>query len=630
MNDDSLLNIEIDGRALKARKGAMIIEVADAAGITIPRFCYHPRLSVAANCRMCLVEVEKAPKPLPAGATPVMDGMKVHTRSPAALHSQKAVMEFLLINHPLDCPICDQGGECELQDLAMGYGRDVSRFAERKRVVADPDIGPLIATEMTRCIHCTRCVRFGEEIGGVPELGATGRGENTRIGTFIARSVDSELSGNVIDLCPVGALTSRPFRFRARAWEMQQVAAISPHDPIGSNLDLHVRRGRVLRVVPGHNDAINEVWLADRDRFSYEALYSEERLTAPRIKRDGEWVEVDWESAIEETCNRLRTVLAEQGPQALGALASASATTEELYLLQKLLRGLGSNNVDHRLRQLDTSDDPAAAEYPALGVRIAEIEQADAVLLVGSNTRKEHPLVNLRLRKAALRGAAVMAIGYSDHGFNYPLAGMLSVAPSALPGVLASLAAGPDGAADDAARAITERLTAAERPLVLLGPGVLDHPDAARLRALAAVVADRAGARLGVLATGANAAGGWLAGALPHRGPLARAVAEPGRAAMQMLDGSLAGVLLLGVEPELDCADGPRGVCALEAASTVISLSAFCSPAMERYADIQLPIAAFGETHGRYVNMEGQWQSFAAGANPAGEARPGWRGRRCL
>ena len=417
MSEDTL-SIEIDGRAYQARKGQMIIEVTDANAIPIPRFCYHDKLSVAANCRMCLVEVERAPKPLPACATPVMDGMKVSTRSKTARNAQKSVMEFLLINHPLDCPICDQGGECELQDVAMDYGRDVSRFNERKRAVEDKDLGPLIATDMTRCIHCTRCVRFGEEIGGMPELGATGRSEHMEIGTFITRSVDSELSGNVIDLCPVGALTSKPFRFRARAWEMAQRDGVAPHDPVGSNIRLHVHRGRVLRVVPRANESINEVWISDRDRFGYEGLYSEDRVLSPMVKRDGAWSEVSWEEALEAAVEGLRHVVAEKGGESVGALASASCTVEELYLFQKLVRGIGSANVDHRVRQRDFSDQNAAPGYPSLGMGVDELERLDAALLVGSCTRKEHPIVNHRLRKASLAGASVMYLDVMAHDLN--------------------------------------------------------------------------------------------------------------------------------------------------------------------------------------------------------------------
>jgi len=638
---NDLVNIEIDGRPLQARKGAMIIEVADAHGITIPRFCYHEKLPVAANCRMCLVEVERAPKPLPACATPVMEGMKVHTASARAREAQRAVMEFLLINHPLDCPICDQGGECELQDLALGYGKDVSRFSERKRVVADQDIGPLVATEMTRCIHCTRCLRFGQVIAGMPELGGIGRGENTRIGTFVAHTMESELSGNIIDLCPVGALTSKPFRFRARAWEMRQVAGVAPHDPVGSNIDLHVRSNRVLRVVPRANEAINEVWLSDRDRFSYEGLYSPERLLAPRIKRDGEWYEVDWEEALEFTVAGLRAVLEAHGPAALGALLSPSATSEEFYLAQKLVRALGSGNVDHRLRQLDFSDDAEAPLYPGLGQPIAALEEADAVLLVGSWTRKEHPLINHRLRKAVQRGAAVMAIGARARPFNYTLAEQQVVSPAALPAALAALAAAaPERAglgellgsvdAGEQAEAMVGRLQAAERAAILLGPAVLNHPQAAALRALAAALAEATGSTLGYLTEGANAAGAWLAGALPQRGPGGRVASLAGLDAARMLDGGLRAALLLGVEPEYDCAHPARALETLRGAELVVSLAAFAGERAAEYADVLLPVAAFAETPGSFVNAEGRSQRFAAATRPPGQARPAWRVLRVL
>jgi len=401
-----LVNLEIDGQALQAPKGAMLIDVADEANIVIPRFCYHKKLSVAANCRMCLVEVEKAPKPLPACATPVMEGMKVHTRSPLAIAAQKGTMEFLLINHPLDCPICDQGGECELQDVAMGYGESVSRYTEAKRVVKDKDIGPLIETEMTRCIHCTRCVRFGEEIAGVRELGATGRGEHMRIGTFVEHTVSHELSGNVIDLCPVGALTAKPSRYRARAWEYQQYPSVAPHDGVGSNLFVHVHNGRVMRVVPRENEAVNETWISDRDRFSYTGLYAADRLTTPRIKVDGQWRDATWEEALARVAQGLR----DTAPERIGALLSPSLTLEEHYLAQKLLRGIGVRDIDHRLDQLDFRDEAAAPLFPWLGSSIEALERADAVLLVGCNPRREQPMLAHRLRKAALKGARISAV----------------------------------------------------------------------------------------------------------------------------------------------------------------------------------------------------------------------------
>ena len=450
------INIEINGQSYSAAKGEMIIEVADRNAVQIPRFCYHKKLTVAANCRMCLVEVERAPKPLPACATPVMDGMKVFTESELARNSQKSVMEFLLINHPLDCPICDQGGECELQDLAMGYGRDVSRYVERKRVVKGKNLGPLIATDMTRCIHCTRCVRFGEEIGGMPEMGVVGRGENVEIGTFITASVNSELSGNMIDLCPVGALTNKPFRFRARTWEMQQRDTISPHDSVGANMHLHVRQDRIMRAVPKENEAVNEVWLSDRDRYSCTGLYGEDRLQTPQIKRDGQWQECDWDFALSRLAGMLRATVEKQGPEQLGALLSPGATMEEFYLAQKIVRGLGGNNIDHRLRERDFSDQEQFPAAPGLGFELADLQSMDTVLLVGSNTRKEQPLVNHRLRKAALAGAQVMALDHIARPFNFPLAAQIVVHPDELVNALAAIAKACDGSLKLKSRAFSE------------------------------------------------------------------------------------------------------------------------------------------------------------------------------
>ena len=643
---DDTLTIEIDGRAFQARKGQMLIEVADANAIPIPRFCYHEKLSVAANCRMCLVEVERAPKPLPACATPVMDGMKVFTRSKVARNAQKSVMEFLLINHPLDCPICDQGGECELQDVAMGYGRDVSRFNERKRAVEDKDLGPLIATDMTRCIHCTRCVRFGEEVGGMPELGATGRSEDMEIGTYITRSVDSELSGNVIDLCPVGALTSKPFRFRARAWEMAQRDGIAPHDPVGSNIHLHVWRGRVLRVVPRANESINEVWISDRDRFGYEGLYSEDRASAPMVKRDGVWSEVPWEEALEAVVKGLRAVVAEKGGDAVGALASASCTVEELYLFQKLVRDLDCANIDHRVRQRDFTDQDAAPGYPSMGMGVDELERLDAALLVGSWTRKEHPIVNHRLRKASLAGASVMYLDVMAHDLNLAPAARVVVAPSKLAGRLAAVTAAAARLADrqpeglealtagvevevDAER-IARNLVDAGRAAILLGPQAINHGDAAVLRGLAACLADLTGATLGTLDDGANPAGAWTVGVVPHRGANGAPVKRVGLDARAMFEAGLDAYMLMGLEPELDCADGARARESLNAAGFVVSLSTFRSEAMAEYADVILPIAAFAETEGTFVNLSGNRQRFDAATPPFAESRPAWRVLRVL
>ena len=647
MSGDTV-TIEIDGRACPVRKGAMVIEAADAAGIAIPRFCYHRKLSVAANCRMCLVEVERAPKPLPACATPVMDGMKVFTTSATAREAQRSVMEFLLINHPLDCPICDQGGECELQDLAMGYGRGVSRFTERKRVVPDKNLGPLIATDMTRCIHCTRCVRFGAEVAGLAELGATGRGEDMRIGTFIERSVDSELSGNVIDVCPVGALTSKPFRFRARAWEMVQREGVAAHDAVGSNVHVHVRRGRALRVVPRENEAVNEVWLSDRDRFSYEGLYAEDRLLRPRVRgEDGAWRETDWDTALEAAARALRAVLEAEGPGGVGMLASPVATTEEHFLLQALARGLGCANLDHRLRQTDFRDQDEAPAWPWLGMELADLERVDAALLVGSNVRKEQPLAGLRLRKAALAGASVFAVNPIDYAFHFDLAGRIVVSPDRIAGALAGIAraagsgeagpagegGGPDapGEAQRAAeRAAAAALADAERAVVLLGSGAAAHPRAAGLRALARTIARRTGARLGYLSDGPNGAGAALAGMLPHRGPGGAPAASPGLDAAAMLEAKLPAYVLLGTEPELDCADSGAALAALGAARSVIALTGYASPAMEAYASVLLPIALYTETPGTFYNAEGRRQRYEAATAPPGEARPAWRILRVL
>jgi NADH-quinone oxidoreductase subunit G len=641
MTDDTV-NVEINGVALKARKGAMLIEVADQAGIRIPRFCYHRKLSVAANCRMCLVEVERAPKPLPACATPVMEGMKVFTESELAVDAQRSVMEFLLINHPLDCPICDQGGECELQDVAMGYGRGVSRFQERKRVVPDKNLGPLIASDMTRCIHCTRCVRFGVEIGGMSEMGSTGRGEHMRIGTFVEKSVDSELSGNLIDVCPVGALTSKPFRFRARAWEMMQRPSVAPHDGVGSNINAHIKGSRVMRVVPRDNDDVNEAWLSDRDRFSYDGLQSEDRLLTPRVKRDGQWEDVEWDVALEETAKRLKAV----DPSRLGALASPSSTVEEHFLLQKLVRGLGSNNVDHRLRQTDTSDQDALPTYPYLGQSIEALESLDAALVVGSNVRKEQPLINHRLRKAALAGATIMSVNPVRYPQNFKSGPDVVVSPSAMAQALAAIAAAliergasadasfghllANASGDDQCAALAQTLHDAERPTVLLGHGALAHPQAATLRALGGYIAKLAGGTLGYLADGANGAGAALAGSLPHRGPGGDAVSAPGMSAHEMLQTQLDGYVLMNIEPELDCIAAALATRALDNANVVISLTSYVTPLMEQYADVLLPIAGFAETPGTYINAEGRRQGFEDVVHPPGDGRPAWRVLRVL
>jgi NADH-quinone oxidoreductase subunit G len=628
------VTVTVDGVPMQARKGEMLIRVTDAHDIYVPRFCYHEKLPVAANCRMCLVEVEKAPKPLPACATPVMDGMVVHTRSPKAIAAQKSVMEFLLINHPLDCPICDQGGECELQDLAMGYGRDISRFNERKRVVKDKNLGPLVSTDMTRCIHCTRCVRFGQDIAGIQELGTANRGEHNEIGTYVERSVDHELSGNIIDLCPVGALNSKPFRFRARAWEMTQVPLVSPHDGLGTNTYGHVLRGRLMRVVPRQNDAINECWISDRDRFSYEGVYSADRLLRPMVRtRDGAWRECNWQTALEAAASGLKAAPVER----LGVLSGASSTVEEYSLLQQLAAGLGTSNIDHRLRQVDFSGDAADPAMPSLGGRIAEVDSLQALLVVGSNLRHELPLLAHRVRQAALAGAKVWFMNPGEFEYLFPVAGQHVVAPAAqlaeLNALLAAAGAATVGGAaatvTDQHRAIVEQLRGASGKAIWLGALALRHPHYAALRAAAQALAVATGAALGVLAEGGNAAGAHLAGVLPHRAAGGAPRSRAGLHAGAMLSASLEAYLLWDMEPHADTLH-PRAMESLRGATFVVAATPYVTDELKAVAHVLLPIGTFAETSGTYVNLEGQWQSFAGAAQPVGEARPGWKVLRVL
>ncbi|RDH87068.1 MAG: NADH-quinone oxidoreductase subunit G [endosymbiont of Escarpia spicata] len=639
MTQDSMVTIEVNGRELKAKAGDMLIEVTDEAGIDIPRFCYHKKLSISASCRQCLVEVKNAPKPLPACATPVMEGMKVFTHSPLALAAQKGTMEFLLINHPLDCPICDQGGECELQDVAVSCGSDVSRFVEGKRVVPAKNIGPLIATEMTRCIHCTRCVRFGEEIAGIREMGATGRGEHMVIGTYIEKSIDSELSGNIIDLCPVGALTSKPFRFSARAWELTQVEGVAPHDSVGSNLHLHLRGNKVMRVAPKDNESINECWISDRDRFSYQGLYSDDRLTVPKIKQSGEWQDVTWEVALDMAAAGLQEI--GEGEQ-IATLVSPSSTLEELYLAQKVTRGLGSNNIDYRLRQGDFRLDGAEPAFSWLGLKISEIENLNAALLVGSNTRKEQPILAHNLRKAAVNGAKVHFINPLQLELNYTASQQVTTPAGmvqSLAAVAKALGATGEGAAakvidkavaDDDAKAIASALKDADKAAVMLGNIAAAHPDYSILCVLASMVANASGATFGFLAEAANSVGARLAGAMPDLLPGAKVAAEKGLDVMKLQKLPRKGYLLLGAEPGYDFWDAGLTRNALESADLVVALNTHTSPALEAAADIMLPIAAFAETSGTYVNTAGEWQSFRGAVKPLGEARPAWKVLRVL
>jgi NADH-quinone oxidoreductase subunit G len=637
MSDD-IVNIEVDGKPVEARKGQMIIEATDAIGTYVPRFCYHEKLSIAANCRMCLVEVEKAPKPLPACATPITEGMKVFTRSPYAIAAQKATMEFLLINHPLDCPICDQGGECELQDLAMGYGRDVSRYNDGKRVVKDKNIGPLVSTDMTRCIHCTRCVRFGQEIAGIPLLGTTERGENMKIGTYIEQSVDHELSGNIIDLCPVGALNNKPYRYSARAWEMTQKATVSPHDCVGSNMYAHVLRGTVKRIVPRENESINETWLADRDRFSYEAIYSDDRLAVPRIKQAGEWRDIDWEEALTTVAEAIRKAAADK----VGILASPGITAEEAHLLSGIAAYVGTSNVDYRIRRRDFSDQDNDPLYPWLGCEIADVEKQDAILVVGSNIRHEAPILAHRVRKAALAGAEVSFVNSDGHDYFFNVAASLSgdglaamlagvavaACGSSLPASVADLCEGVK--ADAGHKKIAASLKAADKALVLLGNIAGRHRAMSAVQSLAAAIANATGATFGTVSEGPNSAGASLAGVLPHRGLGGVQRAKPGMHAGDMLDAALDVLMLVNVEPDADIVATDDAVAKIRSQNFTVALTPFVSDSLLDAADLLLPVGTFAESSGTYINAAGTWQSFPGIANPVGEARPTWKVLRVI
>ncbi len=628
-----MINIEIDGKQIKTANGSTVIEAAHQAGIAIPHFCYHKKLSIAANCRMCLVQVEKAPKPLPACATPATEGMKVHTHSEQAVTAQKGVMEFLLINHPLDCPICDQGGECQLQDLSVGYGAGHSRYNEEKRTVLGKDIGPLVsAEEMSRCINCTRCVRFGVEIAGQMELGQAFRGEHAEIISFVAGSVNSELSGNMIDLCPVGALTSKPFRYKARSWELSRRRSVSSHDSLGSNLAVQTMNNRVLRVLPIENEDINECWLSDKDRFSYEGLNSAERLTKPMIKQDGKWQEVEWQVALEYAANGLRHISNGAGAEQVGALATANSTLEELYLLQKLMRGIGNHNVDFRLRQSDFSADGKQQGAPWLGVAIADISRADRLLIVGSFLRKDHPVLAARIRHAVKKGAQANIIHCVDDDQLMKVANKAIVAPDELVNLLLqvvqalaaekqkSVSGLPQVTVSAAAAAIARSVASGERIAVLLGNFAQQHPQASQLQVLAQHIATLSDGKFGFIGEAANSVGGYLAQAVPGK---------QGLNAGAMLANPRKAYVLLNVEAELDCANPQQAVAALQSADTVIVLSAYKHKALE-YADVLLPIAPFAETSGTFVSSEGRVQSFKGAVKPLGEARPAWKVLRVL
>ncbi|MBN3504133.1 NADH-quinone oxidoreductase subunit NuoG [Burkholderia cenocepacia] len=626
-----MVELEIDGKKVEVPEGSMVIQAAHKADTYIPHFCYHKKLSVAANCRMCLVEVEKMPKAVPACATPVSAGMIVRTQSDKAVKAQQSVMEFLLINHPLDCPICDQGGECQLQDLAVGYGKSSSRYSEEKRVVFHKNVGPLISMEeMSRCIHCTRCVRFGQEIAGVMEFGMLGRGEHSEITTFVGKTVDSEMSGNMIDLCPVGALTSKPFRYSARTWELSRRKSVSPHDSVGANLVVQVKNNRVMRVLPFENEAINECWISDKDRFSYEGLNSEERLTKPMLKQGGQWIETDWQTALEYVAKGLKGIAADHGANALAMLASAHSTAEELFLVKQLANELKTPNVDFRLRQQDFSAPVQGA--PWLGMPIADLSNVDAAFVVGSFLRRDHPLFASRLRQAAKNGAKLHFLHATGDDSLIPTAQRIVAAPSAWLDELAGIAAAvaqlrgvalPDAlagvTASPAAQAVAQSLANGERRAVLLGNVAVRHPQFAKLHAVAQWIADNTGATFGFLTEAANTVGAHVVGALPGEGGLnaREAFAQPRK-----------GYVLLNVEPEFDTADPAQALAALNQAEMVVVMSPF-KHGLD-YADVLLPVAPFTETAGTFVNADGTVQSFNGVVRPLGDTRPAWKVLRVL
>ena len=650
-----MIKIEIDGKQVSVPKGGTVMDGAKQLGIYIPHFCYHKKLSIAANCRMCLVQVEKAPKPLPACSTFAVEGMKVFSHSEQAITAQKGVMEFLLINHPLDCPICDQGGECQLQDLAVGYGAGSSRYEETKRVVENKNLGPLISTDMTRCIHCTRCVRFGQEVADIMELGMAGRGEHSEILSFVGSTVDSELSGNMIDLCPVGALVSKPFRYSARTWELSRRKSISPHCGLGSNLIVQIKKNRVMRVLPRENDEINECWLSDKDRFSYEGLNSEDRLTTPMIKQDGVWQECDWKTALEFVANRLKTVKEKFGPQNIGALASPHSTLEELYLLQKLIRGLGSENIDHRLRQSDFSADGHMSGVPWLGMSIAGISDLKAILIIGSNLRKDHPLIAQRIRRAVKSGAELSLINPINDDLLTDVTNQAIIPPSDMVVVLAQVLKiiaelkgkkYPDNLKNmlegindinDQVRSIAESLINNNPSSIFLGNLAQHHPQYADIQLLVQHIAKFAEANFGILGAAANSVGAYIAGALPNKESFGESEND-GYNTSQMLgmDASITkpcrAYILLNLEPELDTYNPQVAIKTLDSADLVVMMSLYKrNIAIDTdYADVMLPISPFTETSGTFINTEGRVQNFNGVVSPLGESRPAWKILRVL
>jgi NADH-quinone oxidoreductase subunit G len=604
-----MVELTIDGHTVQMPEGSMVMHAVEQLAKYVPHFCYHKKLSIAANCRMCLVEVEKAPKPLPACATPVSQGMIVYTASPKAKAAQEGVMEFMLINHPLDCPICDQGGECQLQDLAVGYGKTESRYTEDKRIVDTKDAGALISMEeMSRCIHCTRCVRFGQEVAGIMELGMLNRGEHAEITTFLGKGVESELSGNMIDLCPVGALTSKPFRYQARTWELSRRKGVSVHDSLGSNLTIQVKAGKVMRVLPLENDAINECWISDRDRFAYEGLNSDDRLTQPMVKRDGVWVAVSWEQALLEA-----SVVLKAAGRHSAALVHAMSSLEELHGVQNLLAGLGSKNIGFNLRATDFSLDVARLGVPWLGLPIADINMIDRALIIGSFLRKDQPLLAARLRAATQRGAEVMLVHAVDDDLLMPVKAKLITKPSMMLDGLAQIASAvaihknttaPLAVIpNDAAKAIAASLCTGEKKAVWIGQFALNHIDAARITLLAHFIATQTGATLGTLVQEANAVGAYALGL---------------NVQTEIATEQLAINILYNLEPLLDCGKLPVF------AENVIAFTAYRS-AVESYATVMLPITPVTEAGGTFINIEGRVQFMHPSAKPFAASKPGWK-----
>ena len=623
-----MVEIELDGQTVEVPQGSMVMHAANKLGTYVPHFCYHKKLSIAANCRMCLVEVEKAPKPLPACATPATQGMKVFTHSAKAVEAQRSVMEFLLINHPLDCPICDQGGECQLQDLAVGYGKSNSRYDEEKRVVFHKNVGPLISMqEMSRCIHCTRCVRFGQEVAGVMELGMINRGEHSEISTFVGQTVDSELSGNMIDLCPVGALTSKPFRYEARTWELGRKRSVSPHDSLGANTTVQTKANKVMRVVALENEAINECWISDRDRFSYEGLNSKDRVTTPMVKQGGQWLETDWQSALDYVAHSLKTIASESGPQSIGALAHPISSTEELHLLQKMVRSLGSDQVETRLRQTDIH---GAASSPWLGMSVAQLSELDRALVIGSFLRKDQPVLAARLRTASKRGLQVSRIDAGGDDWLITAATGIAATPSAWLNALSAVAQAvakaksvsapvgtPNATISDVAQKIADSLLSGTHAAVLIGSAAMAHPQASDLHVLAQFIAQHTGATLGFLPEGGNAVGASL-------------VKANGAGVQSVLSGDRRAVILMNLEPDADLPNPMDASAALAKANTVIALSAYQSPDLLEVADVILPITPFTETVSTFVNLEGRAQTVQPSVKPLGDCRPAWKVLRVL